>query len=445
MGPSSPVGGFKARGAGNAALDKHCYRHPSTPRETSCTECTRSVCRACVVLTPEGNYCPSCAADRRADLSRARVNVVVWTGLAVTMAAVAISLVPPAQTAADRVALHQAEMDAHEKAARTVNGRDYGPDTYTAVTLQKRLREGSCELEVARALADTQLKHKDDEGGLTTLLAFESRCGADARLLDLKSAAREAVGDLDGALRDARAMADAYPNAQQHYRVGRLLLKRADGAAEALQHLTRGAALNPTGTTLLLSLAQAQAATGDACGAAYTLHRLERAPGAGQQQVLAAQAGGVGGACATARAQGSVVVAPGGDPTSFRISSGGRAAVEAALDPTLAFLTLGNQDARRLGLTVRGDEPTVDIMLQGSVAHARLLRVPQLTLTAVKAGRGNLVLQDVDVAVVDAPPEDETPAGVRLGHNVLDRLDGSVAEDMVTWQAWNPPLEQGPG
>ena len=434
MAPSSPVGGFNARSSGNAALDKHCYRHPSVARETSCPQCTRSICRTCVVLTPEGNYCPSCAAERRASLSTARVNVILWTGLALGMAGVAISLVPPAQTAADRVAVHQAEMDAQEKASRTVNGRDYGVDTYQAVTMQKRLRDGSCEMEVVRALADTQLRHKDEDGALATLLEFEGRCGGEPRLLDLKAAAREGVGDLSGALRDARVLAEVYPNAQQHYRVGRLLLKTQEDGAQAMVELSRGIALHPTGTTLLVSLAEAQQRVGDPCGAAYTLHRLERTQPRGDTRALNAQAGASG--CDTPRAAGAITVQPQrGDPTVFKLTVGGKSTT-ADVDPTMAFLTLTNMDARRLGLQGVDAAPVVSIMLAGSVVTAHVVRVEQLVLSASRGGKGTITARDVDVAVVDVP--DDEAFAPKMGHNVLDLLETTGDDAAVTWRAWAP-------
>ncbi|MBK7556111.1 MAG: aspartyl protease family protein, partial [Flavobacteriales bacterium] len=153
----------------------------------------------------------------------------------------------------------------------------------------------------------------------------------------------------------------------------------------------------------------------------------------GDTRALNAQAGASG--CDAPRAAGSIIVPQErGDPTAFKVAVGGKTTT-AEVDPSMAFFTLTNVDARRLGLQGVTEAPVVSIMLAGSVVTAHLVRVEQLVLAASRGGKGTITARDVDVAVVDVA-EDGLFAP-RLGHNVLD-LETTGDDAAVTWRAWTP-------
>ena len=40
-------------------MEKMCLKHRRTPSSTMCHECHNPICRACVMVTPQGSFCSS--------------------------------------------------------------------------------------------------------------------------------------------------------------------------------------------------------------------------------------------------------------------------------------------------------------------------------------------------------------------------------------------------
>jgi hypothetical protein len=428
---SSSVGGFHPKGAASAPGAPFCHRHAEERAFAHCAQCLTGLCRACVVLDPDGTFCRTCMASRRAT-TRATAAQALWL---LVMVAVGLALLLPRlprfADAGERAAVRTAVVAQREEARHLVDGVDYGARAYEAGVLFRGLQKNRCDVASAAALADIQGAAGQLDAAERTLTLVQGCEGSDDDAFLQLSRARveHARGHAEQALVTLASAVDADPTEVKLLTQQVEWLAAAGRRAEALAVVMRWLDVSPRNVSAWDWRARLTPEAEDVCAALDTEMGRNLAGLATQRSLMALAELRRGAGCPLLSARTAWPTGAGGTLVfTARVRSED---LRFLVSPQLTRTVVSRRAVRLLRAPPPGaDAPMVWADLLDGDGPRPLLEV-DVTLPAAQWTSGEArhpsTWPAVPAPVRVAHPEDAEPADlehvdVLLGQDVLGRL-----------------------
>lgn len=229
-----------------------CYRHASSPAETTCTSCLQPICTICLVYD---GIAPCCAACTRRKM---RLRRLVRAAAAV----VALSLL------GGGIAYRVTHPESFNLGLLVRSESfDYGDQAPLVRSLSEALVQEPCDRQKIVQLAETMSQAGDNRGALRRSEAFFTACGEHLRLRWATYTAHQRLSEWDAAITDATLLIEDAPEDPDYWWWRGIVYEQKGELEKAVSDYRKSIVLRPASDRIPFNLSTVLERLGRHCEA----------------------------------------------------------------------------------------------------------------------------------------------------------------------------------